>query len=84
MTFGIHDVLENVVHRDDVVLPDVSGQIGVFEGAFDDVVSPSPTFGRHLWVDLDARGFEVEEPAQLVEVAAIAGADVKEMTGRGP
>ena len=74
-------MLEDVVHGNDVVLADMTGQIGVLQGAFEDVVAPGPAFGRYLGLDLDARALQIEEPTQLVEVTAVAAADVKEMAG---
>jgi hypothetical protein len=71
-------VLEDVVHRDDVVPSDMTGEVGGLQGAFEDVVSSGPALGRDVRLDLDARALQIEEPTELVEVPAVAGADVED------
>ena len=81
---GFDHVLEDVVHGDHVVLPEMIGQIGCLEGSFQHVIAPGPPFGRDLRLDLDPCAFQIEEPPELVEVPAVAGSDVEERPGRSP
>src|SRR5450631_1161898 len=63
---GIHHVLENVIHRNHVVLSDVVSEVRCLQCAFQHLVSPSPPLGGHLGLDLDSSAFQIEEPTQLV------------------
>jgi hypothetical protein len=71
-------VLEHVVHRDDVVATLVAGEVHLLERADRDVVAAGPPRRGDIGLELDARAVEVELFAQLVEVPAVAGADVEE------
>ena len=64
-------------------LPDMVGQVGGLEGAFEDVVAPITAFGGDVWLDLNTRAFQVEESAKFVEVSAVSRADIEYGTGRG-
>ncbi len=74
----IDHVLEDMVHRNDVIFSDMIGQVGGLQRTFEDVVSPVPALGRDLRLDLDARALQVEESAELVEVPTVTGPDVKD------
>src|ERR1700677_2567649 len=75
---GIHDVLQAMVQRHDVVSPAVIGEISRLERAVKNVISPIPTLRRHVRLNLDARALQVEVPSQLVEVPTITGPDVED------
>ena len=74
----IDHVLEDVVHGDDVISSDMLGQVGGLEGPLENVVAPGPSLGRDVRLDLDARTLQIEEATELVEVPAVAGADVED------
>ena len=74
----LDDMLQNVIHRDDVVSTEMSREVGAFERALDDVVAAGPCLGGYLGLDLDAGTLEVEESAEFVEVAAIASSYVED------
>ena len=75
-------MLQDVVHGDDVVPADMVGQIGRLECPLQHVVAALASLGRDVRLDLDARAFQVKEPAELVEMTAVTRAHVEEATGR--
>src|ERR1700722_3558943 len=78
----VDHMFEDMIHGDDVVSPDVIGQVSRLEGAFEDVITPSPPFRRHVRLDLDACAFQVEESSELIEVSAVARTHVEQPAGR--
>jgi hypothetical protein len=74
----VDHVLEDVVHRDDVIFSDMIGQVGGLQRTFEDVVSPGPSLGRYVRLDLDPRTLQIEETTELVEVPTVTGPDVED------
>jgi hypothetical protein len=74
------DVLEDVIHRNDVIPTGVSAQVGVLEGSLEHIVPPGTTLGGDVRLDLYAGAFDVEVTAEFVEVATVAGSNIEHAT----